>query len=272
VCVVEEAKARCLCAEGFLPRPSGACEPVTPSNCPSHGGDTAEPDECMASARPLPVAASGSTVRTQSVSPVGDQDFFAVEVQARRIYEAQARTVNGTLAPRVDLFDVGGVSVDWSEDPAQAVLRFKAAAAGRHYLRVGHSPLDPTVGTGDYTLTLVDRGVEDHGDVREQATPIVADRESGSDVVVHAGAFEVAGDSDWFRFTADSSRRYALRFDGSRGRPAVRVIAPDGRATGWEPGGALSLPSSGEAFLELRPSGDASQPPEYAFTLTFTDV
>jgi len=45
VCVEEAGEARCLCDEGFITRPNGACEAVGPSNCAEHGGDAAEPDD-----------------------------------------------------------------------------------------------------------------------------------------------------------------------------------------------------------------------------------
>ena len=45
-CEVVEDEAVCLCNAGFVTRPSGACEPVSDANCPSHSGDSAEPDDC----------------------------------------------------------------------------------------------------------------------------------------------------------------------------------------------------------------------------------
>lgn len=265
-CVAEGSQARCVCDPGYLPRPTGMCVAVDAANCPSHPGDTAEPDDCLANAKTL---SEKDGPRSQSIDPAGDLDFFAVDAQEGRIYEVTVRADEGsTLAPRVDLYDVSGTHRDWREGPREAGLGFKALASVRYYVRVSHSPVDPSVGTGAYTLTLVDRGPDDHGDSKEDATTVAPDTQGTPNPVTHTGRFELASDQDWFTFSADASFRYLLSFDPARTRPVVKVIDANGEEAFWEPGKPLPLDVSGKTYLVLYPPQDARIPADYAFTLT----
>src|SRR5262249_22948674 len=149
-CVAENGAARCLCNPGFVARPSGACEQITASNCPEHAGDPAEPDDCMSRAKAI---ATTEQPRSQSIDPIGDYDFLKLDAQANNVYNVTVKS-SGSLLPRIDVFDQGGVWLSGIDSPATAVLSFKARYAGPHFLRIAHSPFDPSVATGPYTVAV----------------------------------------------------------------------------------------------------------------------
>jgi hypothetical protein len=221
VCVDEAGEARCLCDTGFLARPSGACEPVGPSNCAEHAGDTSEPDDCQARAHPL---SSGGPSLQQTIEPVGDYDFFQFNASARTVYSVTVKA-EGSLMPRLDVFDQGGVWLTAAEAPGRVDLAFKARVSSPHFARVSHSPVDPSVAVGNYTLSFTSLGEEDHGDFAEEATHISPESASTSTPGSTYGRFEYPRDEDWFSFSGDRNRTYHLAFDTSRAIPAVAVFA-----------------------------------------------
>lgn len=221
VCVAEASEARCLCDPGFIARPSGACEPVSASNCAEHAGDAAEPDDCQARAQPL--TGSGPSVR-QTIDPIGDYDFFQFSTTARELY-ALSVTAEGSLMPRVDVFDQGGVWLTAAEAPGRVELFFKARVSSPHFARVSHSPVDPSVATGGYTLSFKSLGQEDHGDFAEEATSISPEPSSTTNRSSIFGRFEYPRDEDWFTFRGDQGRTYRVLFDASRMVPAMAVFA-----------------------------------------------
>jgi hypothetical protein len=222
-CVEEAGEARCVCDSGFIARPSGACEPVSASNCPEHAGDAAEPDDCQLRARSLPIS---SATLQQSIEPAGDYDFFQFNASARELVKANS----GALMPRVDVFDQGGVFRISSEAPGRTELFFRANAAAPYFVRVSHSPVDPSVGTGTYTLSFKSLGQEDHGDFPDEATSISPDTAGTPSPRSTFGRFEYPRDADWFRFQVTQGRTYRILFnpgDASSPRtvPAVSIYA-----------------------------------------------
>jgi hypothetical protein len=251
-CVVEANEARCLCDSGFIARPSGACEPVGAGNCAEHSGDTFEPDDCMARAQPL---ASNNATRQQTIDPIGDYDFFQFTTTAQHVYSIKVKG-SGALLPRVDLFDQGGVWLAAAEAPGQTDFFFKARVSSPHFARVSHSPRDPSVASGGYSLTFNSLGQEDHGDFAEEATRISPDFFEATSPGSNYGRFEYPRDEDWFTFSASSSREYRLSFEGgSRITPAVAVYSgsnlnqplfTDQNATVY-----FSVPAGGTAFIVI---------------------
>jgi hypothetical protein len=269
-CVVEANEARCLCDPGFIARPSGACEAVGASNCAEHSGDTSEPDDCLARAQPL---SSNSTTRQQTIDPVGDYDFFQFTTTARHVYNISVKA-SGALLPRVDVFDQGGVWIAAAEAPGQTNFFFKARVGSPHFARVSHSPLDPSVGTGGYSLAFNSLGQEDHGDFAEEATPTSPEQFETASPRSNYGRFEYPRDEDWFSFSASSTREYRLSFEGgSRIVPAVAVYSgsnlnqplfTDQNATVY-----FSVPAGGTAFLVIySPNGSEGS---YAFNFLYRD-
>ncbi len=246
-CVVEGDETRCLCDVGYVSRPSGVCEPVSAANCAEHLGDASEPDDCQARARTL--VADGRP-NPRSIDPIGDLDFFRFEARAGRIYSVTV-VPEGSLLPRVDAFDQGGVWLDAVDGAPRAELTFKAPTAAPYFLRVSHSPVDISAATGPYVLTFVEVGPDDHGDGPNSATRVSTGTSSTF------GRFEYRRDEDWFEFSASTGRNYRLTFEGPSGRvlPVVEVyLSSDLRTplfSRQNPTIDFSVPASGTAYLVM---------------------
>ncbi len=280
VCVAEGANSRCLCEEGFMSRPSGVCESVNDANCPSHAGDAAEPDDCSARAKSF---STTDSQRAQSISPVGDVDFFKVPATTGHVYEVTLSTEGQTsLVPRVDLFDRGGIHLDWAEPVgtlglSQVQLFFKAYTTAEHYLRVSHSPVDWSVANGDYIISIRDAGADVHGDGDASATSIAADPAGTQTPAVRIGRFDFPADHDWFSFSGDSNSYYQLTFVDDQGAPLnsqaapiVRIADVNGVAQLWTPGQRFRVATSGKAHLELvRSNGGVTT---YRFVFTYSNI
>ncbi|MFL5321868.1 MAG: PPC domain-containing protein, partial [Myxococcaceae bacterium] len=267
---VENAAARCLCAQGFVARPSGACEAVTGANCPQHPGDSAEPDDCMTAAKPIKTT---DQPRSQTIDPVGDYDFVQLTAENNFVYNVTVKAAGSPVLPRIDAFDQGGVWLSGVDGPGTAVLSFKAHYAGPHFLRVSHSPLDPSVATGAYTLSVQSVGAEDHGDGPADATPISA-AFAGSTTPPDSigGRFEVPQDQDWFQFTGASGTTYNLAFDSQRLIPSVALYnGNDTTKPVWTTEQEVipfNLPSSGTYYLQLFPPQTQASTTAYSFQFT----
>lgn len=263
ICVPEAGDARCLCDEGFIARPSGACEPVSASNCAEHAGDAAEPDDCFVRAQPI--AGGGPSIR-QTIDPIGDYDFFQFSTSARELYSISV-TAEGSLMPRVDVFDQAGVWLTSAEKPGRVELFFKARVSSPHFARVSHSPVDPSVGTGGYTLSFKSLGQDDHGDFAEEATSISPDPAGTTNPGSIFGRFEYPSDEDWFTFRGEQGRTYRVLFDTNRTVPAMAVFSGANLRqpllTFQTANVSFTLPSTGTFFIATAPPQDSEG--SYAF-------
>lgn len=218
-CVNEDGNARCLCKQGTVLRPSGVCEAITALNCPEHTGDSAEPDDCLSRAAVL--ASNATTQRQQSIEPVGDYDFFRVDGTLRTVYSVTVEPGTGALMPRVDVFDQGGQWLTSQDGRPKAQVGFKARATAPYYVRVSHSPFDPSAGTGQYALTLTPVGEDVHGDSSTEATNIVPDVGGTSTPTNRFGRLEYEQDEDWFAISVTQGVTYRIEFNTDRVVPAL---------------------------------------------------
>jgi hypothetical protein len=218
-CVNEEGNARCLCKQGTVLRPNGTCEAITALNCPEHPGDTSEPDDCLS--RAVTLAADATTQRQQSIEPVGDYDFFRVEGKLRHVYRVTVEPGTGALLPRLDVFDQGGQWINSQDGRPKAQVGFKARATAPYYVRVSHSPMDPSAGTGQYGLSFTPVGEDVHGDSSTEATTITADVGGTSSPTNRSGSLEYELDEDWFALSVTQGVTYRIEFDTSRVVPAL---------------------------------------------------
>ncbi|MFL5343256.1 MAG: calcium-binding EGF-like domain-containing protein [Hyalangium sp.] len=267
VCIEEAGEARCLCDTGFIARPSGACEAVGPSNCAEHAGDLSEPDDCQARAHPL---SSGGPQVQQTIEPIGDYDFFQFNATARNVYSLTVKA-DGALMPRLDVFDQGGAWLTSAEAPGHVTLYFKARVTSSHFARVSHSPVDPSVATGSYTLAFNSLGTEDHGDSPDDTTHISPDSITTSTPSSFSGRFEYPGDEDWFSFSGSAGHTYRLNFDPNQTVPPVAVFASSNLhqplVTAQSPSVSFFAPANDTFFIVLDPPQSLSGPGGYAFNL-----
>jgi hypothetical protein len=217
-CVNENSKARCLCDPGTVARPSGVCEPVSTANCAEHPGDASEPDDCLSRATSLTL---GGAQRQQSIEPIGDYDFFKLDATLRHVYTVTVEPGTGSLMPRVDVFDQAGVWQASQDGRPKAQVSFKARATAPYYVRVSHSPMDPSAATGLYALTSSSTGLEDHGDNSTEATTISADVGGTTTPTTRYGRLEYGQDQDWFALPAIQGYTYRIDFDTTRYVPTL---------------------------------------------------
>lgn len=248
-CVMEGGEPRCLCDNGYVARPSGACELVTEANCAEHTGDTAEPDDCQARARTL---VPDGHANARSIGPIGDLDFFRFDARAGRIYSVTVVPEGGSLLPRVDAFDQGGVWLDAVDGRPRADMTFKTPTTAPYFLRVSHSPVDISAATGNYILTFTELGEDDHGDTPDSATGLSPDA-----FRTVYGRFEYQRDEDWFAFSASTASQYRLIFESGSARvlPVVEVYLSSDLQhpllTRRNPVVDIPVPSGGTAYVVL---------------------
>jgi hypothetical protein len=220
-CVNEDGNARCLCKPGTIARPSGACEVVSTANCAEHTGDSAEPDDCVSRAVAI---TSSSTQRQQSIDPIGDYDFFRVDGTLRDIYSVTVEPGPGSLMPRVDVFDQAGVWIISQDGRPKAQVAFKARATAPYYVRVSHSPMDPSAATGAYAITVASLGTDDYGDSSTEATTVVPDVVGTQSPTNRNGNIQYAHDEDWVALSVTRGVRYRIEFDTNRFVPALAAF------------------------------------------------
>ncbi|PTL78297.1 hypothetical protein [Vitiosangium sp. GDMCC 1.1324] len=218
LCVNEDGNARCLCKQGTVLRPSGVCEPITTANCPEHSGDSSEPDDCLSRAK---VLATENASRQQSIEPVGDYDFFRIDGTLNTVYSVTVEPGQGSLMPRVDIFDKEGLWITSQDGRPKAQVGFKARATGAYYVRVSHSPMDASAATGLYSLAYSSLGQDDHGDASDKATTVVPDVGGATSPVDHYGRLEYGQDVDWFSIAVTQGSTYRIEFRTDRAVPSL---------------------------------------------------
>jgi hypothetical protein len=199
---------------------------------------------------------TNGTVTSGVVNYSGDYDYFTFAVVPEHLYSVQVRALAHpeTWLVGAGLYVGGGWldSTDWSYgEPGGpgawqgVVCGVPAVPGGTYYVLVNSTP---DFAGGAYELRVLDLGMtppDDHGDDAATATPILADGTPAS------GTIGQANDVDWFRFTADPQRVYAIE---------VRALtSPDtglvGGALYW-PGGVSSPGFTGWSYGGPAGNGD----------------
>jgi hypothetical protein len=264
-CVNEDGDARCLCKPGTVLRPSGACEPITAANCPEHAGDTSEPDDCLSRA----VTLATNVQRQQSIEPVGDYDFFKVEGTVDNVYTVTVEPGPGSLMPRVDVFDQGGEWINSQDGRPKAQVGFKARATAPYYVRVSHSPMDPSPATGAYALTSSLVGKDDYGDTSSEATLFVPDVGGTNTPTTRSGKFEYGQDQDWIALDTTQGTTYRIEFNTNLAVPAIAAFRREDVKNPFQTARAayvdISPGNATRVFLNLYPA--QGEPGSYAFRL-----
>lgn len=190
------------------------------------------------------------TLLTGTINHPGDYDYFTFNALPGHLYSVQIRALT-----HVDSWDVatvlfeGPYQLDYSDfsiggPGGSGMLQglvYGVPASGGGPLHVLVYAAQGDAG-GSYELTVTDLGVtpvDDHADTFVGATPIAADSMPAS------GVFGQGGDRDWFRFTADPQRVYAVEVRAHMGMNAGiaggSLYAPDGTSylgfTGWSSAG-----------------------------------
>ena len=129
-----------------------------------------------------------------------DSDYFRFTAEEGQLYQIDVAL--GTLSDSyLELRGSDGWRLEYNDDHGDSLasrIVWEAPASGDYYLVVGG------FGEGSYTLTVSHSTiVDDHGNDSDSATVATV----GADV---EGVLEYAGDSDYFRFTAEEGQLYQI--------------------------------------------------------------
>ena len=161
----------------------------------------------------VPVGGSG----TGELDTTSDRDWFAVELEAGRLYRIDILGVTANAGTLIDpylygVYDANGnLLADTENDDfdyytINAGVMLAPPANGTYYVAVG---TDSSYRGGTYTLSVTDAGVpDDHsGDTATTSTVAVGGSETGS--------IERADDQDWFKVELEADTRYRIDLKGS---------------------------------------------------------
>jgi hypothetical protein len=190
------------------------------------------------------------TVTTGLVNYPGDYDYFTFNADGEHLYSVQIRglTYPDTWLALAVLFE-GPYQLDFTDwsyggpgGPGdwQGLVYGVPAGPGAVYHVLVESTVEFSGGT--YELRVLDLGLnppDDHGDDAATATPIPTDGTPTGGMIGHGA------DLDWFRFTADPQRVYAIEVRAltspDSGLVGGSLYAPDALSylgfTGWSYGG-----------------------------------
>lgn len=155
------------------------------------------------------------TPASGTVQYVGDLDAFAFTADAGHVYEvACTRAAGGPCAYQVK--DPAG-SVQGSSNSGPGTVSVFAASAGRWVVEVSSgSTWSPALGA--YSLTVTDKGLEDHGSTPATATPLTL-------ATATSGTLGYPQDVDVFSFGVVAGRIYAVTVSSSVARVDVRDVS-----------------------------------------------
>ena len=161
----------------------------------------------------VPVGGSG----TGELDTTSDRDWFAVELEAGRLYRIDILGVTANAGTLIDpylygVYDASGNRLadtendDFNHYTINAGLMFAPPAAGTYYLAVG---TDSSYRGGTYTLSVTDAGLpDDHsGDTATTSTVAVGGSATGS--------IERPDDQDWFKVVLEADTQYRIDLKGS---------------------------------------------------------
>jgi hypothetical protein len=198
----------------------------------------------------IPAAATAAptngTVSNGTINYPGDYDYFTFNALPDHLYSVQVRALTHTDSWTVAtvLYD-GPYQLDYSDwsyggpdgpGPWSGVVYGVPAGGGSTYnVLVYAGAFDSG---GSYELTITDLGVtppDDHGDNAASATPLATDGTPLSGVIGNGS------DHDWFQFSADPQRVYAIEVKAlispDAGLVGGSLYAPDGTSylgfAGW---------------------------------------
>ena len=237
------------------------------------------PDDLPASATTTGTVAVGG-LATGEIETAGDEDWFAVTLEAGRFYrfDLEGGSANrGTLEDPYlrGIYDAEGTAIPGtSNDNANIHLssrvEFAADADGTYYVAAGGARGH----TGTYTLSV--ETIPDDYAANETTTGTLAVGGSA------AGEIDMRGDRDWFAVTLEAGRTYRIDLEGSFGNrgtlrdPFLRgIYAADGSAIadtrndndGWGLDAGLLFTPEADGTYYIAAGGSESSIGTYALSV-----
>lgn len=167
------------------------------------------PGEIGASADSAESISVNSEGRSSTISPTGDNDWFAIDLVEGRSYRFNLEAADGALDPLITLYDANGQAVATDDDGGagtNAYLTYVSVTGGTYY--VGASAFNNAT-AGAYTLRVTDSDVPGN---------------TGTDEVLAAGddrlsRIDMPGDLDNYRVDLEAGVRYLIEVKGEGDNP-----------------------------------------------------
>ena len=161
----------------------------------------------------VPVGGSGSG----ELDTTSDRDWFAVELEAGRLYRIDILGVTANAGTLIDpylygVYDANGNLLadtendDFTDYTINAGVMLAPPATGTYYVAVG---TDSSYRGGTYTLSVTDAGLPDDHSADTATTSTVA--VGGSET----GSIERTDDQDWFKVELEADTQYRVDLKGS---------------------------------------------------------
>ncbi len=175
------------------------------------------------------------------IDTAGDMDYFLFSAIAGRAYRVRATHQSAEMRSVLYLFASDGRTILYvshqSPDGAGARIDWTCPANGTYFVMVRHA--QASSGIGCYALSVAVEVLDDHGDDRLSATPLLVDAEP------IPGFLEAAGDTDAFLVSVDAGYDYVATLTPASAEDAL-ALAVSGDAVA-----AHTLEVTEEAHVDL---------------------
>ena len=174
------------------------------------------------------------SVATGTINVSGDEDWFAVELEAgvRYVVRMEGSGGNALEDPFVEVLDASGTLLVFNDDAnnsRNSELAFTPETSGTYYLnaRAWEDP-DGVTSTGQYDLSIA-VSQEVVGDTSTDAV-LAIDGEVN-------GRIDFSGDEDWFAIELEAGQRYEFTLAGTGADalndPFLEIMSADGQRLGF---------------------------------------
>ncbi|MGB0262353.1 MAG: M10 family metallopeptidase [Henriciella sp.] len=174
------------------------------------------------------------SVATGTINVSGDEDWFAVELEAgvRYVVRMEGSGSNALEDPFVEVMDANGIQLVFNDDAnnsRNSELAFTPETSGTYYLNV-HAWEDSNgvTSTGQYDLSIA-VSQEIVGDTTTDAVLTIGETVTSR--------IDFSGDEDWFAVELEAGQRYEFTLQGTGADglndPFLEIMGADGQRLGF---------------------------------------
>ncbi len=231
------------------------------------GGDSYEPDNTLATARPIIV---GGPAQRHNFHVAGDYDWVYFDVTAGNSYRMRTFNLGSCSDTVLELYDGAGVRLAYNDDYSGFASRidYQATSNARLYLMVRHYRPSANGACTQYDLDVTQTSISpdayEPDDTIAQARPFVVNS-SGQN-----RNFHTTTDVDWVSFSAIAGTTYTIyTYDlGSQADTVLELYNSSGTLLaynddyiGWSSRIVWTATASGTYFVKIRPFGSTGGRP-----------
>lgn len=196
--------------------------------------DIYEPDNDMASARPL---AQAATPQAHRFTTPGDQDWFYLDAEQGRTYRVETFDL-GASDTMLCIYDAAAEELACDDDSGEglgSLLHWQAPAAGRYYVRVYDYDASRGGSEASYQIGYSVDAPPCTGDAFEPDEFYGIAKELSISAAAQQHNICPGGDSDWLRTWVQVPGVYDIRVDalGADADPVITLYDVDGQTPLW---------------------------------------